>query len=83
MFDLPLPGTPVHTAEKGVVVSSHSDRAGELLGRVAAVDDHGAHGLLRIEPPSGAAFLVPFVDAYVDRVDLAARCIDVDWQADY
>lgn len=59
------------------------NRADELLGRVAAVDDHGAHGLLRVQPPSGAPFLVPFVEAYVDRVDLAARRIDVDWQADY
>ena len=59
------------------------NRAGDLLGRVAMVDDHGAHGLLRVQPADGAVFLLPFVEAYVDRVDLAARRIEVDWQADY
>jgi len=27
--------------------------------------------------------LIPFVSAFVDKVDLAARCITVDWQAEY
>lgn len=27
--------------------------------------------------------MIPFVSAYVDKVDLAGRCISVDWQADY
>jgi 16S rRNA processing protein RimM len=27
--------------------------------------------------------MVPFVGAYVDKVDLAGRCITVDWQPDY
>jgi 16S rRNA processing protein RimM len=27
--------------------------------------------------------MIPFVSAYVDDVDLAARKILVDWQADY
>lgn len=27
--------------------------------------------------------MIPFVAAYVDKVDLEARCITVDWQADY
>ena len=27
--------------------------------------------------------MIPFVDAYVDSVDLAGRCITVDWQPDY
>ncbi len=27
--------------------------------------------------------LIPFVAAYVDRVDLSGRCIHVDWQVDY
>jgi 16S rRNA processing protein RimM len=27
--------------------------------------------------------MIPFVSAYVDRVDLAARRIFVDWQLDY
>jgi 16S rRNA processing protein RimM len=27
--------------------------------------------------------LIPFVSNYVDRVDLAGRCVHVDWQPDY
>jgi len=27
--------------------------------------------------------MIPFVSAYVDKVDMAARLILVDWQADY
>jgi 16S rRNA processing protein RimM len=41
--------------------------------------------VLRIQPadPEGAEVLVPFVQAYVDAVDLAGRRISVDWEADY
>lgn len=59
------------------------NREGVRLGRVVSVDDHGAHALLTIEPESGRPFLLPFVEAYVDRVDPAAARIDVDWQPDY
>lgn len=66
------------------------NREGVALGEVLAVDDHGAHALLRVRPPQpetgaerGVDFLLPFVAAHVDRVDLQARRIDVDWQADY
>lgn len=59
------------------------NREGMRLGRVASVDDHGAHALLTIEPEAGRPFLLPFVDAYVDRVDPTAARIDVDWQPDY
>jgi len=27
--------------------------------------------------------MIPFVSAFVDKVDTAARCITVDWQPDY
>ena len=27
--------------------------------------------------------MIPFVSAYVDEVNLAAKCIRVDWLADY
>jgi 16S rRNA processing protein RimM len=27
--------------------------------------------------------LIPFVDAFVDRVDLAGKCIWVDWGLDF
>ena len=33
--------------------------------------------------PKAAERLIPFVSVYVDKVDLAARRITVDWQTDY
>jgi 16S rRNA processing protein RimM len=59
------------------------NREGERLGRVAAVEEFGAHPVLRVVHEQGARTLIPFVPAYVDGVDLATGRIDVDWQADY
>jgi 16S rRNA processing protein RimM len=65
------------------------NREGVALGRVAAVEDFGAHPVLRVvaEAPAGSEAaverLIPFVPAYVDGVDLPDRRITVDWQADY
>jgi 16S rRNA processing protein RimM len=62
------------------------NRAGIVLGEVADVVEHGAHPLLRIARPAGMegpARLVPFVPAIVDRVDVGAGRIDVDWGEDF
>ena len=62
------------------------NRAGVLLGEVAGLTEHGAHPLLRVARPAGAPGgerLIPFVPAIVDRVDIDARRIDVDWGEDY
>ena len=62
------------------------NRQGVALGEVAEVVAHGAHPLLRVARPPGQAGperLIPYVPAIVDRVDLEARRIDVDWGADY
>jgi 16S rRNA processing protein RimM len=60
------------------------NRSGVRLGRVAALTESGAHPLLRVRPEAGAGErLIPFVPAYVDRIDVAARRIDVDWEVDY
>ena len=59
---------------------------GLSLGTVVEVVAHGAHPLLRVARPpgqAGAERLIPYVSAIVDRVDLAARRIDVDWGEDY
>jgi 16S rRNA processing protein RimM len=53
--------------------------AGETLGTVTAVDDHGAHAILATD----AGHLIPFVDAYVVEALPAERRIVVDWQADW
>jgi 16S rRNA processing protein RimM len=61
------------------------NRAGEALGTVVGLLDNGVQSVLRIAPPegTGAERLIPFVAAYVDAVDLAARTIRVDWGLDY
>jgi 16S rRNA processing protein RimM len=55
------------------------DGEGRLLGRVVAIDDHGAHPILSLD----SGIMIPFVEAYVREVDLAARRIVVDWQSDW
>jgi 16S rRNA processing protein RimM len=68
------------------------NRDGDLLGTVAGLIDTGAHSVLRVRRPDAAVAdatieaaerLIPFVAAYVDEVDLAARRIRVDWGLDY
>lgn len=58
------------------------NRDGLQLGLVQALANNGAHDLLQIEGSTGT-MLVPLVPAYVDSVDVAARVIRVDWQADW
>jgi 16S rRNA processing protein RimM len=60
------------------------NREGVTLGEVAAVDDFGAHPVLRVtQALRPGPMLIPFVAAYVDSVDLPGRRIEVDWQPDY
>ena len=58
---------------------SVSNPAGEALGRVVSIDDHGAHPILETD----AGVLVPFVDAYLVEVAPAEGRVVVDWQADW
>jgi len=71
------------------------NREGVLLGSVAGLIETGPTCVLRVAPAAadgkhggegvseqGTELLIPFVSAYVDRVDLAGRCLHVDWQAD-
>ncbi|MCE9659131.1 MAG: ribosome maturation factor RimM [Burkholderiales bacterium] len=62
-------------------------REGVALGDVVGLIDTGPHSVLRVAPPGAAAAaeerLIPFVAAYVDTVDLAARKIVVDWGLDF
>ncbi len=57
------------------------NRAGTALGSVVGLIETGPHCVLRIQPADAAAaeLLIPFVSAYVDAVDQAARRITVDW----
>jgi 16S rRNA processing protein RimM len=72
---------------KGLAVVN---RAGVTLGEVRGVVAHGAHPLLRVGAPGDGPTasgkderLIPYVPAIVDGVDIEARRIDVDWEADY
>lgn len=56
---------------------------GVALGVVDAVDDHGAHPLLRLRADDGRERLIPFVDAHVPVVDVAGRRIVADWDPDF
>jgi 16S rRNA processing protein RimM len=71
------------------------NRDDELLGTVIAMDDHGAHPMLQVQPAVAAldkgiatsarpgSFYIPFVKHFVDRVSIESRRIEVDWLADW
>ncbi|MGZ5195513.1 MAG: ribosome maturation factor RimM, partial [Ramlibacter sp.] len=62
------------------------NREGVDLGRVKELLSTGPQTVLVIEYEEAgkpAERMIPFVSAYVDAVDLAARRITVDWQPDY
>ena len=61
------------------------NREGRPLGRVVGLIETGPHCVLSVQGGQldSAPTLIPFVDAYVDRVDETARRIDVDWGDDY
>jgi 16S rRNA processing protein RimM len=50
----------------------------EPLGRVIAIHNFGAGDIIEIAPPHGATMLLPFTNAVVPTVDLAARRVVVE-----
>jgi 16S rRNA processing protein RimM len=60
------------------------NRSALALGTVIGLIETGPHCVLRIQAAGIEApeVLIPFVEVYVDKVDLAARRIDVDWDAE-
>ncbi len=60
-------------------------REGVPLGTVAGLIETGPHCVLTVQgaDPEQPPVLIPFVDAYVDRVDMQARRIEVDWSLDF
>lgn len=63
------------------------NREGVALGAVRDLLPTGPHSVLCLEYPlpdgETGERMIPFVSAYVDAVDRAARRITVDWQPDY
>ena len=51
---------------------------GDLIGRVFAVHNFGAGDILEIAPPKGPTVMIPFSEAAVPGLDLAAGTISVD-----
>lgn len=55
-----------------------------VFGEIAEIFESGAHPILRIKrpatDPTPGDELIPFVDAIVRSVDIAARRVDVDWE---
>jgi 16S rRNA processing protein RimM len=67
------------------------NREGVVLGCVRDLMATGPHSVLCVEYAQSqedgssitAERMIPFVAAYVDAVDIAGKCITVDWQPDY
>lgn len=57
--------------------------SGQDLGRVFAVEDYGAHPVLRLRDANATERMIPFVAAHVLSVDLSEGRILADWQLDY
>ncbi len=57
------------------------NREGAVLGTVSSLMETGAHDLLVIK--GVREHLIPFVAAFVGKVDVAGGVIEVDWGEDY
>lgn len=91
-FPAPEPGEFYWVDLIGLAVVN---RDGVALGEVVGLIDTGPHCVLRVRAPALGATdapaavaeaderLIPFVEAYVDSVDLAGRQVVVDWGLDY
>jgi len=62
------------------------NREGVVLGEVRDLMATGPQTVLVLQAEEAGKKverMIPFVSAFVDKVDTAARCITVDWQPDY
>jgi len=62
------------------------NREGQTLGCVKELLSTGPQTVLVLEQEEDGKWverMIPFVAVYIDNVDLAAKIIKVDWQADY
>lgn len=68
---LPEPEDPEEFYVADLIGLAVENAAGERLGRVSQVSDHGAGPVLEVAPDQGPVFDLPFVRAVVPTVDLA------------
>ncbi|MDM5147377.1 ribosome maturation factor RimM [Candidatus Persebacteraceae bacterium Df01] len=59
------------------------DDKGDKLGTVSGLMETGANDVLRIEHGDGEEILVPFVDVYVQKVDIEGGNILLDWKRNW
>ena len=62
------------------------NREGVVMGEVRDLMTTGPQTVLVLQAEEAGKKverMIPFVSAFVDKVDTAARCITVDWQPDY
>jgi len=64
-----------HADLVGLTAQKHN---GETVGTVKAIHNFGAGDLLEIEPASGATIILPFNEATVPIVDIAAKKIVIE-----
>jgi 16S rRNA processing protein RimM len=77
------PLSPGEVYLNDVVGSMVVNRQGATLGRVAGFIETGAHPVLRVaDDATGVERLIPMVPAYVDRIDVAAARVVVDWPSE-
>jgi 16S rRNA processing protein RimM len=64
---------------------SVSTRDGVALGSVIGLLETGPHCVLQVQAADAGLpeRLIPFVDAYIDQVDVPSRRITVDWDLDF
>ncbi|HJU23369.1 MAG TPA: ribosome maturation factor RimM [Casimicrobiaceae bacterium] len=78
---LPAPGEN-EFYEADLVGMAVVNRERVPLGVLREFIASSAHPIARVVADDGAERLIPWVGAYIDRVDELARRIDVDWSAD-
>lgn len=85
----PKPSAPDEFYWVDLIGLSVVNRSDVPLGQVIDLIDTGPHCVLRIAPPGidkpspAQELLIPFVSQYGCDVDLTARRITVDWEADW
>ncbi|HSC67486.1 MAG TPA: ribosome maturation factor RimM [Cellvibrio sp.] len=69
------------------VLSNYEDQAPVLLGEVSGLMETGANDILVVAPCEGSIDkrerLLPYVDAYILKIDLAAGSMLVDWDPEF
>ena len=77
----PLPEGEYYWIDLIGLTCTNGDR---VFGEIAEIFESGAHPILRVKrpatDPTPGDELIPFVDAIVRSVDIAARRVDVDWE---